>query len=571
MRVVWQVSLFASCCLTLTAGDSRRQPYSLAVSPHFELLAPCRKDDCTAIVRLLESALLLFEENFGSRGFVRKTVVFIPDSPKFFDQLDKMQHVEGFFTSLPSRDYIVLRSMKIWQRALLHEFAHLWMYPRASGWPSWFVEGMAVYYEQFRVEKGMVFAGLAQLGRLELLRRRRWLPTRTVLATAHPSEIKGVDNVNVFYSQAWAIVHMLRLSPEYSGKLASFEVALTAGVSSEEALREIYGISSEKLEEDVRRWVRRRSWPVERLSAGSRKEFRVSLSPAPTATVDLLTSTLVAIRKPEAEREGVYLQLASKYYEGCRTELALGDLAFNLRLVSHAARHYQKAVECGTPPEMLGRGIELASLNTGRTPTDGSIPVERDLSKSRLALEVTLARFFTNDFEGVVRNTEDLSGLSPDDVFRATRLRAIALARLKRFDEAFAVAAKLGGLASDEFERMSAALTVDDVKQAKDAADREQLPPEEAYLRRLQRLEGVLTRVDCVGNTARLWIETGQRQLLKFYVSDPADVVTGFGDAKPLELRCGPQRLPVLVGYEAEGQADSETAGRLRYLRLRDP
>ncbi|MDW8356267.1 MAG: hypothetical protein RMK57_17355, partial [Bryobacterales bacterium] len=123
---------------------------------------------------------------------------------------------------------------------------------------------------------------------------------------------------------------MLRLSPEYSGKLASFEVALTAGVSSEEALREIYGISSEKLEEDVRRWVRRRSWPVERLSAGSRKEFRVSLSPAPTATVDLLTSTLVAIRKPEAEREGVYLQLASKYYEGCRTELALGDLAFNL-------------------------------------------------------------------------------------------------------------------------------------------------------------------------------------------------------------------------------------------------
>ncbi|MDW8354497.1 MAG: hypothetical protein RMK57_08200 [Bryobacterales bacterium] len=519
----------------------------------------------------MESAVLLFEENFGPRSFHRKTVVFIPDSPKFFEKLEIGRHAEGFFQALPSRDYIVLRRIKNWEQALLHEFAHLWMHPKASKWPSWFREGMAVYYEQFLVERGLVIAGLVQSGHLQLLGSRRWLPIRTVFQTAHPSAIKDVVQTNLFYAQAWAIVHMLRLSPEYAQEFGAFQEALTAGASTEEALRQVYGITVEKLEEEVRRWVRKSSWPVQTLSASGKKNVTISISAAPTGTVELVTSTLKAVRSPEGERERVYQEFAGKYSGDCVTEVALGDLAFNLRLLSHAARHYRKAVECGTPPETLGRGIELASWKTAGTVGHEAFPGEGDWSRSRRNLESVVARFFANDFQGVVQDTQDLSGFSSQEVFRASRLRAIALAQVKRFDEALEIASKLESLASDEFERVSAALTLEDVKRAKGSAQQEQLPVDEVYLRRFQRLEGVLTRVDCMGKTARLWIETGRGESLKFQVSETADVVTGLEDSKPLEVRCGPQRTPVLVGYETDGQSDSETSGRLRYLRLRDP
>jgi tetratricopeptide (TPR) repeat protein len=538
-------------------------------SPFFEVIAPCERDDCIQMIRFLEWIRLVFEKNFQLAAPARKTVVYFCPSEKSWERMSLISHSNGFFIDLPSRGHIVIRNLKDWQMAALHEFAHLWMRQKMKRHVAWLDEGIACYFEGFRSEKGKVETGLPVYGRVCALKARSWLSAETIFTASHSTEIKGDSERALFYAQSWLMVHMLRLSPEFRAGFPEFFQSVAEGMEAGIALQKVYGIPPGDLIRKARQWWALPVWPTEPLDPPDRMQFRITLSPAEAETVELAEATLSAARLPESERSPVYARMAERLGESCASHLPLGDLAFNLGLLDSAAKHYQAAVRCGTPAAEIGRGIALAAAEEQELSAERIREIEAVTGDRSVRADLAAGRLRRDDFEGVLRATEDLSGMSRDAVFRASRMRAIALIHLERFDEAAKLASRLAASATDDFERQSAKLLFEDIESRSRAKAAAAVPAHEVYLRQLWRADGVVVRVDCMETWARLNVKTNDGQDLSLRIADPGEVVTGDGEGEKIDLQCGPQQLPAVIGYVPEQDETSGTQGRVKYLRLR--
>ncbi len=538
-----------------------------AQSPSFELIAPCRKDQCVEILRLFEWARLLFEKNFQFQASPRRTLIFVSRSYEFWQRLGPDSRNDGFYANLPARGHIVLRSLTGWQQTGLHEFAHLWLRQKMTRHVAWFDEGIACYFEGVRAENGRIEVGLPVPGRLRLLQRERWLPPEKIFEIRRTSEFTRELDVGLFYSQSWALVHMMRLSPEFSPRFAEFLNLMAGGTEASEAMLKTYGVSPPQLLLRARQWIDRGGWPAETLEAPERAQLEISISPASEAEIELVETTLAAARQPAPERARAYEELVDRVGAGCPHQLPLGDLAFNLRLLDQASRHYHEAIRCGVPAAEIGRGMELAAAEMPSLSERQLQEIERLTNDRSLRANAAAARFLAEDYEGVLSATEDLSNMRRDAAFRASRIRAMALIKLERFDEAEILARRLAETAGEDFEHQSARLLLEDVGQQRRAAMAAKTPMHEIYLRQLQRADGVITRIDCMGSWVRLWVRTKDGGHLRLRIADPREVVTGEGEGEAIDLQCGPQQRRAVIGYQPEEDAASGTQGRVKYFR----
>jgi tetratricopeptide (TPR) repeat protein len=336
-----------------------------------------------------------------------------------------------------------------------------------------------------------------------------------------------------------------------------------------DALQKVYGISPGDLIRKARQWWSFPVWPTEPLDPPDRMQFRITLSHAEEETVELAEATLSAARLREAERSPVYERMAGRLGESCSSHLPLGDLAFNLGLTDRAAKHYLEAIRCGTPAAEIGRCIALAAASEKELTTQQIREIETIAGDRSVRADLAAGMLRRDDFDGVLRATEDLSGMSRDAVFRASRIRAIALIHLERFEEAGELASRLAASAADEFEQQSAKLLFEDIESQIRAKASASIPAHEVYLRQLRRADGVVARLDCMGTWARLNVRTNDGQELSLRIADPVEVVTGDGEGEKIDLQCRPQRMPAVIGYVPEQEDAAGTQGRVKYFRPR--
>ena len=129
-------------------------------------------------------------------------------------QADK--NVSGFFQSSGETSYIAFPVSDDAGKSsgtIFHEYVHFLVSNnfRAAALPVWLNEGLAEYYQTFRMknDRSAVF-GEAQKGHLRLLREYRPAPLKTLAAVDYStlSQMSGAQK-NLFYAQSWALVHYL--------------------------------------------------------------------------------------------------------------------------------------------------------------------------------------------------------------------------------------------------------------------------------------------------------------------------------------------------------------------------
>lgn len=538
-------------------------------TPHFELISRYDPARTSPLLADLEWTHAVFAANFGTRlRWDRRVLVLIPDDPYEFEKMSPSPWAQGFYAELPYRDIVVLRGLLQARRALLHEYTHLLLRRSGGRYPRWFEEGTAEYFATLRSGGSEPVAGDPLQNSLALLRKAGWLPLAYFLQENALSAFKDHSSASRFYAQSWLYVHMMRLSPTYRGRFAEFQALLAEGVSTEQALARVYGNRLEDWEADARSWLRRPAFPAERLKPPSEPPApRPEVQPVGDLDVAIARSTLLAARMPVPDIRAEYERLSRLAGERCEREASLGDLAYAARLWRQAAAHYQVALQCGVRKEDLSEGLQFAlSRQPAAATTElGSFTVETTGAFANFMLGT--GRFFEGDFAGALEAFAAANGLAGDDLFRMTRLKALAHARLNQFAEAAEAAAKLEPLARSPDQKITAQLTTEDVDRARRAAEIPQEPYSRTLLRRLNRLDGVVTRVDCLGTSARFWVEAGGRTF-KLLVADPSEVTSG-GEGKPLEFACGPQRKKLIVGYQEQADAATDTIGRIRYLEFR--
>lgn len=396
----------------------------------------------------------------------------------------------------------------------------------------------------------------------------------------------------------WARMHLLTVSPDYSGRVRVLLANLQQGIDPEPAYRNAFGKSPAEIGQEAAAHLASGAAMNHSLSGrpiDPARDFRPRALEAAAAAV-LEADLLLADPARASEALAAYETARKSYPEAPEPHEGLGFCALLLKDQAAARRHFQRALELGSRNARAhleaGAFESAAKLNPRwAEPHLRLAGMEADPGKQAAALE-TAAR------------------LAPRDAAIWRQLAHKQFAR-KQFAESSRAWLMAERAAADETERAS-------IRSARMAMERERIEAEAAERtraaqekeREIQKLKdealasiraaeeraregrggrpiegkveqwwtdeqapdakvaGLLERVDCTGGRLRLIVRaaSGPVQLL---VSDPGRIVVlGGGEAT---LACGPQKPPrqVLVEYRKKPDPKAATAGEVSSIEFR--
>jgi len=182
----------------------------------------------------------------------------------------------GFFLPGDDQDFIALNLFEeeSW-RAVAHDLAISWMnynYPPAQ---AWFDEGLAEYFSSIHVDNKQVEIGGDPellpsvtedlLGNqrdahppkslTELLGAQVWLSLPDLFALKHDTSTRNEGSHNVlYYAESWIVMHYLIHEKKLPETGAYFDLVLNQHLPVEDAIKQAYGMSSDELEQAVKKY-----------------------------------------------------------------------------------------------------------------------------------------------------------------------------------------------------------------------------------------------------------------------------------------------------------------------------
>ena len=230
--------------------------------PHVTALTNVGEKKTRRLVREFEQFRTVFRTAFP--GVLvdadRPIVMFAVKNKKQFRDLIPQSWREseaaGYFLRGPDKHHILLRTDVGFQayHAVYHEYVHFLVSLNLVDVPLWLDEGLAEVWSHIEFKKEEVKLGLPAEEHLRHLNRNSLLPLDILFSVDHSSpHYSDQDKTGLFYSQSWALTHLLLLGDEVrrSNLLGRF-VELLKEEDLENAYDEVFGDLQgwEKLLED---------------------------------------------------------------------------------------------------------------------------------------------------------------------------------------------------------------------------------------------------------------------------------------------------------------------------------
>ena len=549
-------------------------------SGRFELYTNAGEAAARSVLDHLQQGRRIFRDSVpDARGVPLPVRVFLFAKESEFRLYRPAESAAGFFQSGPVRDIIAMpyrgaESLNV----AMHEFVHLVLSHAAPKLPRWLEEGTAEFYSTLRVTGNQLRVGGVIPNHVSVLARSNWLDGRTLSRIARDSpEYNERGKVGIFYAESWALAHMLNLSPGYREHMPRFIESLADGQPPEAAFQDAFSKPLDAALRDLRSYVEGRRFPVVELDAGPSlqralaRTQEISSSDAEYALGDLAIQTG---RLQDAER--AYRRLANGKAPTAEVEGRLGMLALKLNQDDEALKHFRRAIELGT--RAAETHFEYAMLLRDRSG-------DRTEVTESLRRAVTLSPNYAEAHHllGLMASTEK----HPLDAIEHLKRAAEILPRQPQFWHALALAASEAG---DDVEARRAA------RRGRAAAETpREIEMAEALLQRVEspsspprparpavttppawenpkgdrKLDGALTRIDCLGQAARFTVSSGGRETV-LYVARPGEILLKNVSSVTFEFRCGPQNgQPVSVEYLAKPDARLGTAGEMTAIEFR--
>ncbi len=407
-------------------------------------------------------------------------------------------------------------------------------------------------------------------------------------------------------SLSWALVHMLSLHPDYSGKLRPLLSNLQQTLDPEPAWRNATGKTPEQVRAEAAAYLAAGRFAQETVSGrpmNPRTDFRVEAADPPTGELVMADLRLAQARLTEATR--LYEALLARFADSieAREGIALATLAAGE--TERARPHWEAAVAAGSRNARIwleaarvepdaGKAVawlrKAAELNPNWAEPHRLLAERLPDAMKRLESLATAAKLAprdaslwralaeaqeqAGDYRSAARSWAAAEQATTDETERARireirrtldqrRLAAEAEARRR---EAEAKERELARLKEEALRR---------IREAEAKANRDAGPPPSHVVpwfeteRPSGRVQGRLKQVDCLRNAARLVIETPDGRQTRLAIRDPSRVVV-LGGGK-LELVCGPQKSPrnVLIEYHPKQDATLGTAGEVATVEYR--
>jgi tetratricopeptide (TPR) repeat protein len=347
----------------------------------------------------------------------------------------------AFYQQTHRSEYIVLQDLAPDHREVAaHEFTHFLLAHSGVNLPLWLNEGLADFYSTFELSASQVTLGRSVAGRLQILRSYAALPLDSLFQISTASSYySDPDQMALFYSESWALSHMLLISNIYAPHFPDFVNALKQGRTSADSARIAFGRTLPQMQQDLARYLDQQHLPLMYV------QIRSALNDAP-------------MYMAAASRTEMDVTLGDLIPSGSSaSEESLGYRALENGRNEEARMHFQRAVDHQSDdPNVL---FYLAHLDhEAGVPAskvlpllDRALALKPDMPDARLELALLAAN--DGDCARALAALQKLTNPRPENAYAAVYTEAFCLAHLDRLSDARAAAERARSLARNDRDR----------------------------------------------------------------------------------------------------------------------
>jgi len=571
--------------LIATIPSSAAEQWLRLTTPHFELLTTAGEKKGREGILYFETVRQFFSDGGFTRNLPEKRVRIVAfRNEREYRPYAPNEFATAFYAGGANNEYIVLSQIgPEYYPVAVHEYTHLVIRHTTPNIPIWLNEGLAEVFSTLHSEGNKVAVGDIIPGRLMEARTNRLIDLDTLFAVDHNSKLYNErSHAGMFYSESWALAHMLFFDPADRPHFPAFFKAVTSGEASAPALQGAFGKSVADVQKDLGRYIQ--SGPTRHMLVSVQLEKSAAspdVEPVDVWDADLALAEIMSASQRQAPKAKEMLtELMAEQPKRPEPPGILGELALREGHREEAIDLYAKAVELGsTTPEAYFRyamliwnrsgGHDEAILKALRK----ALELRPDYAEARLRLGFALMDHA--NYKEALLQFGQIRNLKPEDAFSLFRAIAYAEYRLGEKDAARLALDKAKQWAKSpsdrtEVEQLSEALDPSKAATAPAPAIAQTETVETvAPPSHLPKMAGTLDELECSETHARLAILANGHQVW-FLIHDPGSVrMTGAGSGS-MDFTCGRQAArPVEIEYIDRPDSETKTVGLVKGIEFR--
>ncbi len=595
-RLLTAVLAFAS------VASAAEQKWVKATSTNFEVYTTAGEKKAREAILYFEQVRSFFQKAFhaASSGKGRVRIVAFQSAKEYkpYQLYDRIAYAGGG----PDRDEIVMQSVSEENYpTAVHEYVHILLKP-VKNMPLWLNEGLAQLYQTLHPYGKRVLVGELLPGGLYTLQQGNWLDLPTLCAVDYNSPYYTNDHskVSVFYSESWALTHMLFLSGQYHAKYSDFTRLIVAGTAPADAFQKAFDRPAREVLADLHAYVRGDRFRGLYFDVTLEKSAEnPDIQPVAPLESGLVLASILADINKAGEAKQAYTRLAAENPASPEVPEALGYLAWRKGNHDEVRAEFAKAVELGSKNARMY--YEYAAM-AGEAGESGKLrvmllrkAVELDPEYYEARLHLGFQLMSESDYAGALAAFARLKRVEPEHAFAFFQAMAYAAYRTGDKEGARSSAKRAAELAhgpdeKSQVEQLLAALDQhpgERMRTMETASEQEPEPepekPQKALQQRetvvvpqlprrvpLSSVEGTLDQIDCLGTTARLRITAAGRQV-RLLIDKPNAIDVRGAKAGSFTMTCGPQKTRSTVRVEFEPKVNDQlgTTGLVRVIEMK--
>jgi tetratricopeptide (TPR) repeat protein len=366
--------------LTILAADRdvfAKDTWISVRSRNFQLIGNAGEKDIRQVANRLEQFREVFTRLFPKAKFTSPvpTTVVVFKNDKSYSPFRSSSNIAGYFQPGPDVNYITLTTEVRGEQdpftVIFHEYTHLLVNSTLGNAPTWFNEGLAEYYSSFSIsDDRKVMLGKPISSHVYLLRESKMLPLPTLFQVDHNSpHYNEREKQSIFYAQSWALMHYLIHKPGGSAAIDKFMTLMNSNTSLDEAFQQSFQTTFEKMEKDVRAYIKHDSYPVTSGKFEQKIDFDTELNVTPLTEADAQAYLGdLLLHSNRAESEGYLKKALALDANHAMANASLAMLRVREGKIDEARTNLERAVTANSQNYLIHYYYAYAISQEGMSP-----------------------------------------------------------------------------------------------------------------------------------------------------------------------------------------------------------
>lgn len=235
---------------------------------------------------------------------------------------------------------------------LFHEYVHFLLkkYFQTADLPAWLGEGLAEYFQTFRLtgERRAVL-GEGQKKHLQILRRYKIFPLKTLFEIDYAALSKTeIESKRLFYAQSWIVVYHLMRSKnaEPMRQIENYLGLIAAGKTREIAFEETFEAKYREVETEIEKYASKKYFEAEYLDLSEKNVYRNHFSVAPISRAEwfFYLGDLLFQSRRLSEASQILAKSLALDEKSAQTNLLLGKIFLERKNYAESIAHLEKSL-----------------------------------------------------------------------------------------------------------------------------------------------------------------------------------------------------------------------------------